>query len=173
MLYFSSAKTLLIAAVCALGVLLSLPNLAPKPAFLPSFFPWNQVHLGLDLRGGSYLLLQIDLSTVEKQDLASLVDQTRQTMRAAGLGYVGLHADLANHQVVLHLLNTSDLPAAQAALGKLVNFGTNNVQNLNVTVGADGAVALAIPKPRGRRGNPRRLTSRSPSSSAGLMVRAC
>jgi preprotein translocase subunit SecD/SecD/SecF fusion protein len=146
MLYFTRAKTLMIAAVCALGVLLSLPNLAPKPAFLPGFFPWNQVHLGLDLRGGSYLLLQIDVSAVEKQDLASLVDETRQTMRKAGLGYVGLHADAANDQVVLHLLNTSDVPAAQAALAKLVTFGTNNVQNLTVTVGPDGAVALAIPQ---------------------------
>jgi preprotein translocase subunit SecD/SecD/SecF fusion protein len=147
MLYFTRAKTLAIAGLCALGILLSLPNLAPKPAWLPSFVPWNQVHLGLDLRGGSYLLLQIDFSAVEKQDLASLVDQVRQAMRGAGLGYTGLHADDAHEQVVLHLLNASDAQAAQAALGKLITFGQNNSgPNLALSVAGDGAVSLSVPQ---------------------------
>jgi len=62
MLYFTRAKTLGIVLLCALGILLSLPNLAPRPKFLPNFLPWTQVHLGLDLKGGSYLLLQLDFS---------------------------------------------------------------------------------------------------------------
>ena len=87
--------------ICALGFLLSLPNLAPRPKFLPSFVPWTQVHLGLDLRGGSYLLLQLDFNAVvQKQDLNTLVDETRQAMRGADLGYTGLHADPAKTQVV-------------------------------------------------------------------------
>src|SRR3978361_1979814 len=116
MLYFTRAKTLGIVLLCALGVLLSLPNLAARPSFLPSFIPWTQVHLGLDLRGGSYLLLQLDFNAVEKQDLNSIIDQTRQAMRGASLGYTGLHADIVNHQVTLHLLNASELPAAHAPL---------------------------------------------------------
>ena len=146
MLYFTRAKTLGIALLCGLGLLLSLPNLAPRPEFLPGFIPWTQVHLGLDLRGGSYLLLQLDFAAVQKQDLASLVDQARQAMRAAGLGYIGLRADPANNQVVLHLLNPADGPAAQAALAKLVTYAPNAATpNLAVDVGADGAVALTIP----------------------------
>jgi preprotein translocase subunit SecD/SecD/SecF fusion protein len=147
MLYFTRAKTLGIAAICALGILLSSPNLTPKPAFLPSFFPWNQVHLGLDLRGGSYLLLQIDFAAVEKQDLDSLVDQVRQAMRGAALGYTGLHADDANNQVSLHLLSPADGPAAQAALGKLINFGDSTTgPNLTLNVGGDGTVTLTVPQ---------------------------
>ena len=147
MLYFTRAKTYGIALICVLGVLLSLPNLTPRPGFWPAFLPWNQVHLGLDLRGGSYLLLQLDFDAVRKQDLNSLVDQARQAMRAATLGYVDLHPDLANNQVTLHLLNAGHAPAAQAALGKLVTFGPNAAgPNVTVTVGADGAVVLAIPR---------------------------
>jgi preprotein translocase subunit SecD/SecD/SecF fusion protein len=147
MLYFTRAKTLGIAAICALGILLSLPNLAPKPAFLPSFIPWNQVHLGLDLRGGSYLLLQIDFAAVQQQDLASLVDQTRQAMRGAALGYTGLHADQASNTVSLHLLNNADAPAAQAALSKLITFGQNNAgPNLALAIAADGTVTLSEPQ---------------------------
>ncbi len=146
MLYFTRAKTLGIALLCGLGLLLSLPNLAPRPAFLPGFIPWTQVHLGLDLRGGSYLLLQLDFAAVQKQDLASLVDQARQAMRTASLGYIGLRADPARNQVVLHLLNATDGPAAQAALAKLVTYAPNAATpNLTVDVGADGAVALTIP----------------------------
>jgi preprotein translocase subunit SecD len=148
MLYFTRAKTLAIAGLCALGILLSLPNLAPRPAFLPTFIPWSQVHLGLDLRGGSYLLLQIDFSAVEKQDLASLVDQVRQSMRGASLGYISLHADDANNQVLLHLLNPSDIPAAQAALGKLITYPQGSATpNITLAISANGDVTIAIPQP--------------------------
>jgi preprotein translocase subunit SecD len=136
------------AGLCALGILLSLPNLAPRPAFLPTFIPWSQVHLGLDLRGGSYLLLQIDFSAVEKQDLASLVDQVRQSMRGASLGYISLHADDANNQVLLHLLNPSDIPAAQAALGKLITYPQGSATpNITLAISANGDVTIAIPQP--------------------------
>jgi preprotein translocase subunit SecD/SecD/SecF fusion protein len=146
MLYFTRAKTLAIAGLCALGILFSLPNLCPKPSFLPSFIPWNQVHLGLDLRGGSYLLLQIDFSAVEKQDLASLVGQVRQSMRAAGLGYTGLHADDSGNQVVLHLISPTDADAANATLSKLITYGQNNTPNLSLNIAGDGSVTLSVPQ---------------------------
>jgi preprotein translocase subunit SecD/SecD/SecF fusion protein len=147
MLYFTRAKTLAIAGLCALGILFSLPNLTPKPAFLPSFFPWSQVHLGLDLRGGSYLLLQINFSAVETQDLASLVDQVRQTMRGAALGYTGLHAVDADNQVTLHLLNPSDITAANAALQKLITYPQGGATpNLTLNISGSGDVTLAVPQ---------------------------
>jgi protein-export membrane protein SecD len=146
-LYFTRARTNAILLLCALGILLSLPNLAPRPKFLPSFVPWTQVHLGLDLRGGSYLLLQIDFNAVVTQDLNSLVDEARQAMRGAGLGYTGLHAEPANHQVVLHLLSPSDAPAAQAALAKLITVGTGNAgPNIALNITSDGSVSLSIPQ---------------------------
>jgi preprotein translocase subunit SecD/SecD/SecF fusion protein len=146
LLYFTRAKTFGIALLCALGIILSLPNLAPRPAFLPDFIPWNQVHLGLDLRGGSYLLLQLDFGAVETQDLNNLLDEARQAMRGANLGYLNLRADPSLNRVTLHLLNAGDVPAAQAALGKLVTYAPNaGGPNLDVDVSGDGSVALTIP----------------------------
>ncbi len=144
MLYFTRAKTWAIAALCAFGVLFSLPNLAARPGFWPGFLPWNQVHLGLDLRGGSYLLLQVDFAAVETQDLNSLVDQVRQAMRGAALGYLNLRADPARHQVTLNLLNAGDAPAAQAALARLITVGPAG-PSLSLQVGADGIVVLSTP----------------------------
>ena len=62
MMYFSRSKTWLVIGVC-------LPRL---PALRAQFcavtgrlwLPWHKVNLGLDLRGGSYLLMQVDMPAV-------------------------------------------------------------------------------------------------------------
>ena len=95
MLYFESWKVALICAVCALGVLLSLPNLFSPSwlAGLPSFVPHKQVALGLDLRGGSYLLLQVDVAAAQRERLNSLTDNVRNALRDANIGYTGLEVE--------------------------------------------------------------------------------
>src|SRR6476469_1070658 len=66
MLYFANWKVLLICGACLLGVLLSLPNLftPAQLAYLPHFIPKTQVALARDLRGGSYLLLHVDVDAI-------------------------------------------------------------------------------------------------------------
>lgn len=145
MLYFSRAKTFGILLLCGLGILLSLPNLWARPGWWPSVIPWNQLHLGLDLRGGSYLLLQLDTGAIESQDLNSLVGQARQTLVKAGLGYRDLHADPATHQVLLTPL-AGQTQAAQQALQGLITYQPNSpTPSLAVTQPGDGTIALAIP----------------------------
>ena len=145
MLYFSRAKTFGILLLCGLGLLFSLPNLAPRPAWLPGFLPWTQVHLGLDLRGGSYLLLQIDTGAIATQDVNALVDQTRQTLRNAQLGYTGLHADPAHAQVLVHPLDGQEAPAL-AALQKLVTYAPGaTAPSVSVNPQPDGSIAITIP----------------------------
>src|SRR5947208_16841464 len=95
MLYFENWKITLICAVCALGVLLSLPNLF-SPSFLaqvPNWLPHKQVALGLDLRGGSYLLLEVDVAAAQRERLNSTIDSVRNTLRDAHIGYTGLYVE--------------------------------------------------------------------------------
>ena len=66
MMFFSRMKTALVLGACLLGFLLCIPNLVAAPA---SWLPWRTVHLGLDLRGGSYLLLEVDMKAVVKERL--------------------------------------------------------------------------------------------------------
>src|SRR6266403_1535946 len=91
MLYFASWKVLLICAVCALGVIASLPNLftPTQLAHLPNFIPHKQVALGLDLRGGSYLLLEVDVAAAQHEHLNTIVDNVRNALRDANIGYTG------------------------------------------------------------------------------------
>src|ERR1700761_8174258 len=93
MLYFQGWKLTLILGICLLGVIFALPNaFAPTTiAHWPGFLR-NQISLGLDLRGGSYLLLQVDMDAVEKERLAGLVDEVRTQLLAAKVGYTDLAA---------------------------------------------------------------------------------
>jgi protein-export membrane protein SecD len=95
MLYFQTWKLILIIGACLLGVALALPNaFSPETvAKWPAFVPKKQISLGLDLRGGSHLLLEVDMSTVEKERLNALVDEVRTQMLAAKIGYSDLRAD--------------------------------------------------------------------------------
>ena len=62
MLQFSKWKAISIVAIISLGIVLALPNaLSPEMrAKIPTYLPHTPVTLGLDLRGGSHMLLEID-----------------------------------------------------------------------------------------------------------------
>src|ERR1700674_35550 len=100
MMYFSRMKTTLILGVCLIGVLLGVPNLFPTPA---AWLPWRQVHLGLDLRGGSYLLLEVDMKAVVKERLDSMVDAVRQALRPGSIFYQTLEAQPDQKRLLLRL----------------------------------------------------------------------
>jgi preprotein translocase subunit SecD len=119
MLYFANWKVLLICGVCALGVLFSLPNLfsARQLAWLPSAVPPRQVALGLDLRGGSYLLLQVDIAAAQTEQLNGVVDNVRDALRNAKIGYTGLNVE--NNAIVFMIRDTDRLEDARTALAKL------------------------------------------------------
>ena len=57
MLYFSTSKKISLLIICLLGCFLALPNFWSTG--IP-FLPKQTINLGLDLRGGSYLLLEVD-----------------------------------------------------------------------------------------------------------------
>ena len=46
--------------------------------------------LGLDLQGGSYLLLEVDSNYVKKEKLDQVRDDVRRMLREARIGYTGL-----------------------------------------------------------------------------------
>ncbi len=54
--------------VVAIGVIVALPNFFTEKQLeaMPSWFPKRQVTLGLDLRGGSYLVLEVDAASLKR-----------------------------------------------------------------------------------------------------------
>ncbi len=136
MMYFSRAKTWGIAAICLLGALLCLPNLMPAPA---AWLPWRAVHLGLDLRGGSYLLMQVDMDAVQHERLDALADGARTELLRAHVGYQNLASQPAEQRVFLHVRDPSQHDAALAALGQIPQavrgeFSTADLQGGNLAI---------------------------------------
>src|SRR6202789_3695288 len=117
MMYFSRLKIVTILSVCLLGLLVSLPNVIAQPA---SWLPWRTVHLGLDLKGGSYLLMEVNMKAVVKERLDGLVDAVRQALRPGAIFYQTLEAEPDQNRVLLRLRDPGKTDAALAALRPLV-----------------------------------------------------
>jgi preprotein translocase subunit SecD len=119
MLRFPAWKVALILGMCALGALLSLPNLFPREQMqrLPDWLPHDQINLGLDLQGGSHLLLEVDLRAVVEERLNTLVDDVRGLLRPARIGYreLGMRGDA----VIFTLTDPATADQAVELLGDL------------------------------------------------------
>jgi len=85
MLDFPRWKVWLVSILLIVGVALAVPSFFPESrlAQLPGFVPKQQVNLGLDLAGGSYLLLEADTSGVASQRLEVMEETIRTEMRRA------------------------------------------------------------------------------------------
>src|SRR6266403_6351837 len=134
MLYFANWKVLLISGVCLLGVLLSALNLLTPAqlAYLPGFMR-KQVALGLDLRGGSYLLLQVDVAAAQHERLNTIVDNVRNALRDANIGYTGLNVE--GDAIVFTIREPDQIEAARQALRKID-------PDLTVDIAPDGAGSM-------------------------------
>jgi len=87
-------KVIVILATLILGCLAAVPSfLAPATlAALPKWLPKNTFVLGLDLQGGSHLLLEVDFATVIRERMESLVDTVRGELRKERIQYERLGA---------------------------------------------------------------------------------
>lgn len=80
----SLQRIILILAICVIGVFYAVPNFVKDAkTTLPSW--WQPVNLGLDLQGGSSLLLEVDLDSALKDRMQSLEDSARSALKEAGI----------------------------------------------------------------------------------------
>ena len=76
MIQLSRWKVILVVLALVFGVLLAFPNaLSPSQrAALPGWLPKNALNLGLDLQGGSYLLLEVDVEAMRTKRIDNLIE---------------------------------------------------------------------------------------------------
>ena len=86
----SRSRVIIILAICALGIFFAIPNLISNPEKLPKW--WQPVNLGLDLQGGSNLLLEVKIDDVIKERMSSIEDSARQQLRENRIRYQNLAA---------------------------------------------------------------------------------
>lgn len=120
MLYFARWKIALIAVTLLAGILWAAPNFlnAQQRASLPDFMPHKQVNLGLDLQGGSHLLLEVEVEAVVSERLESLRGDVRPLLFGAE-NRIRHQAGIVGDLVSIRLANASDMETAVAALRPL------------------------------------------------------
>ncbi len=116
MLHFSRLKIVLIVGSCLLFVLMAIPSFMSESArkHIPGWLPYRAVHLGLDLQGGSQLLLEVDFAAYMREQITNLADEIRTKFRADKIGYRGLSA--ADGKVTFTLRDDASPEAAEKAL---------------------------------------------------------
>ena len=102
MLDYPLWKKLLVLAVCAWALLYSAVNFLP-----PEKGPISQrINLGLDLKGGSYLMLELGTDSYLKEQMQNMLEEVRAAVRKERLGYQNLHTE--NEAVVFNLRDVAD-----------------------------------------------------------------
>jgi preprotein translocase subunit SecD len=118
MLHFSRWKALAILLTSLIVCLFTVPSLMTpqEQAKLPSFLQRHLV-LGLDLQGGSHILLEVDSNAVRKEKLDTLRDDARRVLRDARVGYSNL--SIQGMSVQVRVREPSEIPEALRRLREL------------------------------------------------------
>src|SRR6476646_7001370 len=92
MLYFSRLKATAILLTTFLVCAFAIPNFFSEQT-VKSWPKWAQRHLvlGLDLQGGSHILLEVDAASVRREQAQALLGDVRRTFLSdRRIGYTGL-----------------------------------------------------------------------------------
>ncbi|MBV1696779.1 MAG: protein translocase subunit SecD [Hyphomicrobiales bacterium] len=118
MLFFTRWKAAGILLTALVVCLFALPNFFSEDA-VRAWPSWAQRHivLGLDLQGGSSLLLEVDTAAVRKERLQGLADDVLRTLRQARIAFTG--RSIHGNGVEVRITRESDVDNASAKLREL------------------------------------------------------
>ena len=142
MLQIDLWKRIVIWSLCAIGLILAVPNgfysrvegyndaqkafeisgvEVENAPIWPSFLPSGLVNLGLDLRGGAHLLAEVEVEDVYAARMKSLWPTLRDTLRTerATIGTIRLQQDGPSDQLRVRISQPDAISQAVAAAKKL------------------------------------------------------
>ena len=111
----SLQRVLIIVTICLVGIFFAVPNVVSDKTKLPKW--WQPINLGLDLQGGSSLLLQVKMDDVLKDKMSTLEDSVRQSLREHRTRYQDLNSSKDSVTVKIADYNARD--KAKEAFRKL------------------------------------------------------
>src|ERR1700704_4096934 len=148
MIYITRWQRIVVLSILFFGFFFTLPNFLPDRVrtSLPGWVPKSTINLGLDLQGGSYLLLEVDLPGVVKERLETMRGDIRAALRRARINYTGL--DAARESVNIHITDLSQLDAARKILQDIASppgtfLGLGSAQ-YDLTDDGQGSFALRM-----------------------------
>src|SRR4051812_28825787 len=151
MLYISKWKAAAILLTALIFCLFAVPNFFPEST-VKRWPTWAQRHvvLGLDLQGGSHILLEVDDNDVRRQKLVALQDDVRRVLREARVGLVS--APVVRGNTVEVRIRENDLQNGYTKLRELSTplggvLGGSGQRSLEVENVGGGLVRLTPTEP--------------------------
>ena len=148
MLYFSRWKAIAVLSIAVVICLFAVPNFFPSQV-VARWPEWAQRHivLGLDLQGGSHILLEVDVNDVRQQRLDQIRDDVRRVLRDAKIGYTDLA--IRGTTVQVRIREGSDFQLALSKLRELAIplggiLGGTGQRSLEVSDAGGGLVRLTV-----------------------------
>ena len=147
MLFFTRWKAAAILLLALVVCLFALPNFFSENV-IRHWPSWAQRHivLGLDLQGGSHLLLEVDTAAVRKEQLQSINDDVLRVWRQARIPFTG--RAIRGNSVEVHITRDPDIGTALAKLQELsqpVSGFAGSTGQRTITVTANGSTITLSP----------------------------
>src|SRR3954470_2327828 len=151
MLYFSRWKALGTLLTALFVCLFAVPNFF-SDATIKRLPGWAQRHvvLGLDLQGGSHILLEVDSNYVRKEKAEQLAQDVQRALREARIGYTG--RTIRGLTVEVRIREESNFDAALAKLRELSQplgglLSATGQRSLDVVDAGNRVIQLTITQP--------------------------
>jgi preprotein translocase subunit SecD len=144
MMQLSRWKFVTVTAAIIFGLLFTLPNLLPAGVrdAMPGFLPKKTLNLGLDLQGGSYLLLEVDTKALRKEKATNLLEDVRKSLRDEQILFSDLV--LAPTGVTVRITDPSLVTKAFNKLSRLNQLTKSGKQELRLSRGDDQRISLVF-----------------------------
>jgi preprotein translocase subunit SecD len=146
-LEFPTWKRWLIWLSIIIGVVFAIPTVIPDQylGFLPKRFVETQINLGLDLSGGSHILLEADRDSFVKQHVESMEETVRTEMRRGGDKIEIGDISTAGNRLSFFVRNPAQIDEARERISKFTTgVGLTGQRDWNVTV-EDGNRMVLVP----------------------------
>jgi len=127
------------------GIVFTLPNLLPGKVVdnLPGWVPHQRLNLGLDLQGGSLLLLEVDTQALKAERLTNLTEDVERTLREQKVVFSGLGQ--TNGLISVRVTDPAQFGAARDALQKLSQpLANGGGRDIGVQSGPDQHILVSM-----------------------------
>src|SRR5580704_11758307 len=147
MLFFSRWKVIGVLLTAFVVCLCAVPNFFSEKT-VQAWPKWAQRHvvLGLDLQGGSHILLQVDAADVRKQKIETLRDDVRRVLRDARIANTN---QVRGDTIEVKLRDPNETPQALAKLRELSQpiggvLGTGSQRSVDIVDVGGGVIRLTV-----------------------------
>lgn len=146
MLDFPRWRIWMLNALIVLSLLLALPSFLPKTVLdqAPAWLPKETINLGLDLAGGSHILLEADQVQLERDRLEGLEESVRTAMKRAEPDIAIEQISRANGRLSFLVTDGSQLDAARKALESVIANRNTGGRDWNIEM-TDGNRITLVP----------------------------